>query len=105
LATGHIVALKIINLDTADDDVDDIQKEVSLLKRLMIQGGIDANKENGSEITTPGSGSEDWNYYGVPNVIKYYGCWTEGPKVWIVMELAEGGSVRTLVSCHVFVFA
>lgn len=99
IATGHVVALKIINLDTADDDVDDIQKEVSLLKRLMIQGGIDASKEQGSGAATPGSGSgADWNHYGVPNVIKYYGCWTEGPKVWIVMELAEGGSVRTLVN-------
>jgi len=94
------VALKIINLDTADDDVEDIQKEVSLLKRLMIQGGIDASKESGSDYSAPGSGNgaADWNHYGVPNVIKYYGCWTEGPKVWIVMELAEGGSVRTLVS-------
>jgi protein-serine/threonine kinase len=100
LSTGHIVALKIINLDTADDDVEDIQKEVSLLKRLMIQGGIDASKESGSDYSAPGSGNgaADWNHYGVPNVIKYYGCWTEGPKVWIVMELAEGGSVRTLVS-------
>jgi protein-serine/threonine kinase len=100
LSTGHIVALKIINLDTADDDVEDIQKEVSLLKRLMIQGGIDASKESGSDAATPGSGTggADWNHYGVPNVIKYYGCWTEGPKVWIVMELAEGGSVRTLVA-------
>ena len=99
MATGHVVALKIINLDTADDDVDDIQKEVSLLKRLMIQGGIDASKEQGSGEATPGSSNgADWNHYGVPNVIKYYGCWTEGPKVWIVMELAEGGSVRTLAS-------
>jgi serine/threonine protein kinase len=99
MATGQVVALKIINLDTADDDVDDIQKEVSLLKRMMIQGGIDASKENGSNgAAGSGNGTADWNHYGVPNVIKYYGCWTEGPKVWIVMEFAEGGSVRTLVS-------
>lgn len=54
-----------------------------------MQGGIDAKE---------GGGSGSWAGYGVPNVTKYYGCWTEGPKVWIVMELAEGGSVRTLVS-------
>lgn len=83
IATSHIVALKVINLDTEDDDVDDIQKEVSLLKRLMLQG------EEGS---TPSTATG----YGVPGVVKYYGCWTEGPKVWIVMEHAEGGSVRTL---------
>lgn len=76
------MALKIINLDTADDDVGDIQKEVSLLQQLML-----GQSEKGSSGGT-----------GVPNVIKYYGCWTEGPRVWIVMEYAEGGSIRTLVS-------
>lgn len=69
----------------------------------MIQGGIDASKGNSQagqdDQSSPINGQQsDWNHYGVPNVIKYYGCWTEGPKVWIVMEIAEGGSVRTLVS-------
>ncbi len=73
-----MVALKIINLDTEDDDVGDIQKEVSLLQQLM-------------DGTTGGLGGV------MPNVIKYYGCLTEGPRVWIVMEYAEGGSIRTLV--------
>ena len=76
LPTGHVVALKIINLDTEDDDVGDIQKEISLLQQLMLGSG--------------GSGM-------VPNVIKYYGSLMEGPKVWIIMEYAEGGSIRTLV--------
>ncbi|WVQ94253.1 hypothetical protein IAU59_001332 [Kwoniella sp. CBS 9459] len=80
IATGHVVALKIINLDTEDDDVGDIQKEISLLQQLML---------GGSATGTGGSGP-------VPNVTKYYGCLMEGPKVWIVMELAEGGSIRTL---------
>ncbi|KAJ9122548.1 hypothetical protein QFC22_001977 [Naganishia vaughanmartiniae] len=92
--TNQVVALKIINLDTADDDVEDIQKEVALLKRLMAQGSL-ANEENGASSKQKGKDGDE-ELYGVPNVIKYYGCWTEGPKVWIVMELAEGGSVRTL---------
>lgn len=74
LNTGHVVALKIINLDTEDDDVADIQKEIALLQQLMIGGG------------------------GCPNVIKYYGSLMDGPRIWIIMELAEGGSIRTLVS-------
>lgn len=74
--SGHVVALKIINLDTEDDDVADIQKEISLLQRLM----HGASKEG-----------------VLPNVIKYYASLMEGPKVWIIMELAEGGSIRTLV--------
>ncbi|KAK0436529.1 hypothetical protein EV421DRAFT_1660557, partial [Armillaria borealis] len=32
--TGNVVALKIIDLDTADDDVGDIQREVALLSQL-----------------------------------------------------------------------
>jgi serine/threonine protein kinase len=77
IATGHVVALKIINLDTEDDDVGDIQKEISLLQQLM--SGV--------------SGGTGF----VPNVTKYYTSLMDGPKVWIVMEYAEGGSIRTLV--------
>ena len=36
----------------------------------------------------------------LPNVIKYYASLMEGPKVWIIMELAEGGSIRTLVRAN-----
>ncbi|KAF7973865.1 hypothetical protein HWV62_14076 [Athelia sp. TMB] len=69
IPTGNIVALKIINLDTADDDVADIQREVTLLTQLR----------------------------DAPNVTKYYGCYLDGPRVWIAMEFAGGGSVRTLM--------
>ncbi|KAJ8507921.1 hypothetical protein ONZ45_g9764 [Pleurotus djamor] len=69
LATGNVVALKIINLDTADDDVEDIQREVALLTQLR----------------------------DAPNVTKYFGCYMDGPRVWIVMEFAQGGSVLSLM--------
>lgn len=72
LSTGEIIALKIINLDTEDDDVADIQREVNLLSQLR--------------------GGEKHN------ITMYYGCYLEGPRVWIVMDYASGGSVRTLVS-------
>jgi serine/threonine protein kinase len=75
LATGNIVALKIINLDTEDDDVADIQREVNLLSQLR--------------------GGEKHN------ITMYYGCYLEGPRVWIVMDYASGGSVRTLVRLNV----
>ncbi|KAG8718145.1 hypothetical protein FRC08_005856 [Ceratobasidium sp. 394] len=70
IPTGEVVALKIINLDGQDDDVEAIQKEVALLSSLR-----------GSDNT---------------NITRYHGCWLEGPHVWIVMDFAEGGSVRTL---------
>ncbi|KAF8622349.1 hypothetical protein AX15_007081 [Amanita polypyramis BW_CC] len=69
IPTGNIVALKIINLDTPDDDVGDIQREVALLSQLR----------------------------DAPNITKYYGCYLDGPRVWIVMEYAQGGSVLTLM--------
>lgn len=83
-ATNHVVALKIINLDTEDDDVSDIQKEVSLLQQLM-------NSFTGTGGAGPGTTGP------MPNVIKYYGSMMEGPKVWIIMEYADGGSIRTVV--------
>lgn len=69
IPTGNVVALKIINLDTADDDVGDIQREVALLTQLR----------------------------DAPNITQYYGCYMDGPRVWIVMELAQGGSVLSLM--------
>lgn len=71
IPTGEVVALKIINLDTPDDDVGDIQREVALL----------------SQLSGPGTN----------NITKYYGCYLDGPRVWIVMDYASGGSVRTLM--------
>ncbi|KAG8985286.1 hypothetical protein FRB90_004836, partial [Tulasnella sp. 427] len=71
IGTGAVVALKIINLDIADDDVEAIQKEVALLSQLR-----------GGEAS---------------NITEYYGSWLEGPRVWIVMDFASGGSVRTLM--------
>ena len=71
VSTGFIIALKIIDLDIADDDVEDIRKEVALLSQLR---GADRN-----------------------NITSYYGCWLDGPRVWIAMDFAQGGSIRTLV--------
>ncbi|KAJ6586809.1 Pkinase-domain-containing protein [Mycena vulgaris] len=66
---GNIVALKIINLDIESDDVGDIQREVALLTQLR----------------------------DAPNITKYFGCYMDGPRVWIVMELAQGGSALSLM--------
>jgi serine/threonine protein kinase len=69
IPTGNVVALKIIDLDIADDDVDAIYQEVALLTQLR----------------------------DAPNITKYYGCYLDGPRVWIVMEFAQGGSVFALM--------
>jgi serine/threonine protein kinase len=69
IASGNLVALKIINLDTPEDEVNVLQREVMLLSQLR----------------------------DAPNITKYYGCYLDGPRVWIVMEFAQGGSVRDLM--------
>ncbi|KAG8766552.1 hypothetical protein FRB91_006950 [Serendipita sp. 411] len=71
IATGMVVALKIVDLDQPDDDIEDIQREVALLSDLH---GAEKN-----------------------NITSYYGCWLDGPRVWIAMEIAQGGSIRTLM--------
>ncbi|TIB39672.1 hypothetical protein E3P86_01013 [Wallemia ichthyophaga] len=80
LHTGFVVAIKVIDFDLSgntsaiDDDVADIQREVSVLSRLR---DVD-NK----------------------NVTRYYGCHLEGSKLWIIMDYAGGGSVRTLMKAQ-----
>jgi len=73
IPSGNVVALKIINFDEksaeAYVDVQDIQREVALLTELR----------------------------DAPNITKYYGCYLDGPRVWIVMEFAQGGSVYSLM--------
>ena len=60
----------VINFqDDLDDDVEAIQREVALLTQLR----------------------------DAPNVTKYYGCHLDGPRVWIVMEFAQGGSAYALM--------
>ena len=69
--TGQVVALKCIELDTADDDISEIQREVALLTQLK-----DAERNN---------------------CTSYHGCWLHHSQLWIAMDFASGGSIRTIV--------
>ena len=73
-ATGQVVALKIIDLDTPDDDISEIQREVQLLSEMR-----DAARHN---------------------ITLYHGSYLYGTELWIVMDFASGGSIRTLVRLH-----
>lgn len=55
-----------------DDDVSDIQREIALLSELR--------------------------YSEAQNITRYYGSFLVGTKIWIIMDYAEGGSIRNLVS-------
>jgi protein-serine/threonine kinase len=67
-----VIAIKILNLDTAEDDVTDIQNEITLLSDLTRSESV--------------------------NITPCYGCFLNKTKLWIIMDFAAGGSVRKLVS-------
>lgn len=64
------IAAKIVELD-ADDDVADIQREIALLSQLR--------------------------YAETNNVNRYLESFLADTKIWIIMEYAQGGSIRTLM--------
>jgi serine/threonine-protein kinase 24/25/MST4 len=61
--TGQSVAIKIIDVENADDEVDDIIQEISILSGLKS-----------------------------PFVTQYYGSYLKGSDLWIIMEYCSGGS-------------
>jgi len=66
--TGETVAIKIIDLDSTEDDINDIMKEIVALREC------------------------DSKY-----VTQYFHSFNIGPELWIVMEYLGGGSVHDLL--------
>ncbi|KAG4302224.1 hypothetical protein PCK1_001496 [Pneumocystis canis] len=74
--TKQVVAIKVLNLDTTEDDVADIQREISMLSQLK---QVDAQ-----------------------NVVRYHGSFLYDTRLWVIMDFCEGGSIRTLMkSCRI----
>ncbi|SCU77830.1 LADA_0A02432g1_1 [Lachancea dasiensis] len=67
--TRQVCAIKVLNLDSADDEVEDVQKEIQFLASLK----------------------------SVPNITHYYGSYLNETKLWVIMEYCAGGSLRTLL--------
>ncbi|QIX00249.1 hypothetical protein AMS68_005766 [Peltaster fructicola] len=61
--TGQSVAIKVIDVENADDEVDDIIQEISILSGLSS-----------------------------PYVTRYHGSYLKGSDLWIIMEYCSGGS-------------
>ncbi|CAO3570052.1 unnamed protein product [Mortierella alpina] len=74
-ATKQVVAIKVLNLDTDEEDVSDIQREIATLSQL---------KNCDSQ-----------------NITRYHGSYLNGTKLWIVMDYAAGGSIRSLLQALV----
>ncbi|KAF2185014.1 Pkinase-domain-containing protein [Zopfia rhizophila CBS 207.26] len=66
--TGQLVAIKVIDVENAEDEVDDIITEIAILSGM-----------------------------NSPYVTKYYGSYLHGSDLWIVMEFCSGGSCADLM--------
>jgi len=67
------VCFPVINLEDAEDEIDDIQSEIAILSSLE------------SSFVT-----------------RYEGSWLRGTELWIVMEYLAGGSCGDLLKAGVF---
>lgn len=66
-----LVAIKIINLEDAGDEVEDVHQEIAVMKNM-----------------------------NCPQLTKYYASYVFGSNLWIIMEYLEAGSLLDIIKEH-----
>lgn len=69
IKTKQVYAIKVLNLDSDEDEVDDVQREIQFLSSMK----------------------------QIPNITHYYGSYLKDTRLWIIIEYCAGGSLRTLL--------
>lgn len=62
--TNETVAIKVIDLEQAEDEIEDIRQEIAVMAQC-----------------------------DSPHVTRYYGSYVTGTKLWLIMEYVGGGSI------------
>lgn len=83
----------VINLEEAEDEIDDIQFVLS--PPFLREPSVQCFHDHRTEISILSS-------LDSPFVTKYEGSWLRGTELWIVMEYLSGGSCGDLLKPGVF---
>lgn len=67
-ATGRVVAIKLVDLEKADEEIDIIQREIKVMSQIVN-----------------------------PYVVQYHSSLMDGSTLWIIMEYMSGGSLKQLL--------
>lgn len=63
IKTKQVYAIKVLNLDSDEDEVDDVQREIQFLSSMK----------------------------QIPNITHYYGSYLKDTRLWIIIEYCAGG--------------